>query len=188
MKKKGVSTSSKKPAAKAKAPASRKKGKSEDSPDDDDAPKARPQESKKHKPEPSKVCSRKNFFFFFVDKKSISLQNCVDEIMRDVPASWNVRNSLAAMEGFLKSKEKRFPVNEMLLQALKPAEPDDVKIVVFGLAPYPREESACGIALFDAALTSWEDSRLGSCVSMRNIVKESFAVALLLFVTDLLFV
>jgi uracil DNA glycosylase len=38
----------------------------------------------------------------------------------------------------------------MILQALKPVSPEHVKVVLFGLAPYPREESSCGIALFDA--------------------------------------
>ena len=42
---------------------------------------------------------------------------------------------------------------------------------MFGQNPYPRVESATGIAMLDASLTKWEDKRFGSIVSMRNIVK-----------------
>jgi uracil DNA glycosylase len=106
-------------------------------------------------------------------KKQKSL--VLDSILKDVPEAWaeSLRPALeeAAIEAFLGECRSALPPPEMLLQALKPTAPADVKTVVFGLAPYPRAESACGIALFDAALTSWEDSKFGKVVSMRNMVK-----------------
>jgi hypothetical protein len=99
----------------------------------------------------------------------------LDAMLKDVPEAWAeaLRPALeeAEIESFLGGCRSVLPPPEMLLQALKPASPADVKTVVFGLAPYPRAESACGIALFDAALTSWEDSKFGKVVSMRNMVK-----------------
>ncbi len=95
----------------------------------------------------------------------------VDVIMKDVAAGWNVRGPLLSMRDFLEEKTKRFPAPDLVFQALKACSPSEVKIVILGLAPYPREESACGIALFDAALDSWESKKLGSTVSMRTFVK-----------------
>ncbi|KAA6369507.1 MAG: hypothetical protein EZS28_034966, partial [Streblomastix strix] len=36
--------------------------------------------------------------------------------------------------------------------------PKDCKVIVFGQDPYPREESAIGVAFCDGAITSWEDT------------------------------
>lgn len=63
------------------------------------------------------------------------------------------------------------PVRELTFQALKPNEPSGWRVVSFGQSPYPRIESATGIAHFDNALKSWEDSRFGSIVTMRCIIK-----------------
>ncbi len=99
----------------------------------------------------------------------------LETMLKDVPSGWATALlpvlEQAGMEEFLDSCKTVLPPPEMMLQALKPAGPEDVKTVIFGLAPYPRVESACGVALFDAALTSWEDSKFGKVVSMRNMVK-----------------
>ncbi|KAA6314030.1 MAG: putative TKL protein kinase, partial [Streblomastix strix] len=46
--------------------------------------------------------------------------------------------------------------------------PKDCKVIVFGQDPYPREESAIGVAFCDGAITSWEDT---FSPSFRNIIK-----------------
>ncbi|MEU0742214.1 ADP-ribosyltransferase domain-containing protein [Streptomyces sp. NPDC006134] len=63
------------------------------------------------------------------------------------------------------------PVRELTFQALKPHPPHKWKVVVFGQNPYPRPESATGIAMFDNTFHDWEDSRFGRVVSIRCIVK-----------------
>ncbi|MBN0042702.1 uracil-DNA glycosylase [Streptomyces actuosus] len=63
------------------------------------------------------------------------------------------------------------PVRELTFQALKPHPPHKWKVVVFGQNPYPRAESATGIAMFDNTFHDWEDSRFGRVVSMRCIIK-----------------
>jgi len=69
-------------------------------------------------------------------------------------------------------RDKRMvPVREMTLQALKPNPPSGWKVVSFGQSPFPRIESATGIAHFDNAVKDWDDSRFGSCVTMRCIIK-----------------
>eukprot|EP01064_Diplonema_japonicum_P038026 TRINITY_DN9092_c0_g1_i1.p1 TRINITY_DN9092_c0_g1~~TRINITY_DN9092_c0_g1_i1.p1 ORF type:complete len:558 (+),score=146.80 TRINITY_DN9092_c0_g1_i1:37-1710(+) len=63
------------------------------------------------------------------------------------------------------------PIRELTFQALKPNEPGDWKVVVFGQNPYPRMESATGIAMFDNSLKTWDDKRFGSVSTMRCIIK-----------------
>lgn len=63
------------------------------------------------------------------------------------------------------------PVRELTFQALKPNPPHRWKVVVFGQNPYPRVESATGIAMFDNAFGKWTDSQFGKTVSMRCIIK-----------------
>lgn len=63
------------------------------------------------------------------------------------------------------------PVRELTFQALKPHAPHQWKVVVFGQNPYPRPESATGIAMFDNTFHDWKDSQFGRVVSIRCIIK-----------------
>ncbi|TDC40557.1 uracil-DNA glycosylase [Micromonospora sp. 15K316] len=63
------------------------------------------------------------------------------------------------------------PVRELTFQALKPNPPQKWKVVVFGQNPYPRPESATGIAMFDNTFHDWADSQFGRVVSIRCIIK-----------------
>jgi len=63
------------------------------------------------------------------------------------------------------------PVRELTFQALKPNPPQRWKVVVFGQNPYPRTESATGIAMFDNTFHDWADSQFGRVVSIRCIIK-----------------
>ncbi|MFF8607156.1 ADP-ribosyltransferase domain-containing protein [Streptomyces sp. NPDC015346] len=63
------------------------------------------------------------------------------------------------------------PVRELTFQALKPHPPQKWKVVVFGQNPYPRPESATGIAMFDNTFNDWKDSQFGRVVSIRCIIK-----------------
>ncbi|WP_309231528.1 ADP-ribosyltransferase domain-containing protein [Nocardia sp. SYP-A9097] len=63
------------------------------------------------------------------------------------------------------------PVRELTFQALKPNPPHKWKVVVFGQNPYPRPESATGIAMFDNAFHDWKDSQFGRVISIRCLIK-----------------
>ncbi|MET9930941.1 MULTISPECIES: ADP-ribosyltransferase domain-containing protein [unclassified Streptomyces] len=63
------------------------------------------------------------------------------------------------------------PVRELTFQALKPHPPHKWKVVVFGQNPYPRAESATGIAMFDNTFGDWKDSQFGRVVSIRCVIK-----------------
>lgn len=63
------------------------------------------------------------------------------------------------------------PVRELTFQALKPNPPERWKVVIFGQTPYPRVESATGIAMFDNAFHSWQAPRFPQVASMRNMLK-----------------
>lgn len=63
------------------------------------------------------------------------------------------------------------PVRELTFQALKPNPPERWKVVVFGQNPYPRVESATGIAMFDNTFNHWKDSQFGRVTSIRCIIK-----------------
>jgi uracil DNA glycosylase len=63
------------------------------------------------------------------------------------------------------------PVRELTFQALKPHPPHKWKVVIFGQNPYPRPESATGIAMFDNTFHDWSDSQFGRVVSIRCIIK-----------------
>ncbi|WP_329210116.1 ADP-ribosyltransferase domain-containing protein [Streptomyces sp. NBC_01708] len=63
------------------------------------------------------------------------------------------------------------PVRELTFQALKPNPPHKWKVVVFGQNPYPRPESATGIAMFDNTFHDWKESQFGRVVSIRCIIK-----------------
>ncbi|GAB2950128.1 hypothetical protein GCM10027280_43380 [Micromonospora polyrhachis] len=66
---------------------------------------------------------------------------------------------------------KIVPVRELTFQALKPNPPHKWKVVVFGQNPYPRPESATGIAMFDNTFHDWADSQFGKVISIRCIIK-----------------
>ncbi|MER7334143.1 MULTISPECIES: ADP-ribosyltransferase domain-containing protein [unclassified Micromonospora] len=66
---------------------------------------------------------------------------------------------------------KVVPVRELTFQALKPNPPHKWKVVVFGQNPYPRTESATGIAMFDNTFHDWDDSQFGRVVTIRCIIK-----------------
>ncbi|MDT0469257.1 ADP-ribosyltransferase domain-containing protein [Streptomyces gibsoniae] len=63
------------------------------------------------------------------------------------------------------------PARELTFQALKPNAPHKWKVVIFGQNPYPRPESATGIAMFDNTFHDWKDSQFGRVVSVRCIIK-----------------
>ncbi|MEU9086263.1 macro domain-containing protein [Streptomyces sp. NPDC048357] len=63
------------------------------------------------------------------------------------------------------------PVRELTFQALKPHPPHKWKVVAFGQNPYPRPESATGIAMFDNTFSDWKDSQFGRVVSIRCLIK-----------------
>ena len=63
------------------------------------------------------------------------------------------------------------PVRELTFQALKPNPPHRWKVVVFGQNPYPRVESATGIAMFDNAFGKWGDPQFGKVITIRCIIK-----------------
>src|SRR5262249_55900761 len=63
------------------------------------------------------------------------------------------------------------PVRELTFQALKPNPPAKWKVVAFGQNPYPRVESATGIAMFDNSFANWRDSQFGKVPSIRCIIK-----------------
>ncbi|MEU2392908.1 ADP-ribosyltransferase domain-containing protein [Streptomyces sp. NPDC007369] len=63
------------------------------------------------------------------------------------------------------------PVRELTFQALKPHPPHKWRVVIFGQNPYPRPESATGIAMFDNTFHDWTDSQFGRVVSIRCIIK-----------------
>lgn len=63
------------------------------------------------------------------------------------------------------------PVRELTFQALKPNPPGRWRVVVFGQNPYPRVESATGIAMFDNSFVDWNDPAFGKVTSIRCILK-----------------
>lgn len=63
------------------------------------------------------------------------------------------------------------PVREPTFQALKPNPPGRWRVVVFGQNPYPRVESATGIAMFDNSFVDWNDPQFGKVTSIRCIIK-----------------
>jgi uracil DNA glycosylase len=81
--------------------------------------------------------------------------------------------SLAAAATFIgpSRSSKIVPVRELTFQALKPNPPGKWKVVIFGQNPYPRVESATGIAMFDNTFTDWQDSQFGRVTSIRCIIK-----------------
>src|SRR5262245_2627904 len=63
------------------------------------------------------------------------------------------------------------PVRQLTLQPLKPNPPGNWKVLIFGQNPYPRVESATGIAMFDNSFPQWSDSAFGRVTSIRCIIK-----------------
>lgn len=63
------------------------------------------------------------------------------------------------------------PVRELTFQALKPNPPHKWRVVAFGQNPYPRPESATGIAMFDNTFHNWAEGQFGRVVSIRCIIK-----------------
>jgi uracil DNA glycosylase len=87
-----------------------------------------------------------------------------------------VIESLPDAPAFIGSARRKdvVPVRELTFQALKPNPPAAWRVIIFGQNPYPRLESATGIAMFDNSFTAWSDSRFGAVTSIRCIVKSAF--------------
>src|SRR5262249_8512609 len=81
--------------------------------------------------------------------------------------------SLPAAASYIGPKRSKsiVPVRELTFQALKPNPPEKWKVVIFGQNPYPRVESATGIAMFDNTFKEWKEGRFGTVTSMRCIIK-----------------
>ncbi|MFI9158128.1 ADP-ribosyltransferase domain-containing protein [Kitasatospora aureofaciens] len=100
------------------------------------------------------------------------------ELFRDGGEPWlpvlkpviEARPGAASFIGAGRSPEV-VPVRELTFQALKPQAPHKWRVVVFGQNPYPRPESATGIAMFDNAFHDWKDSQFGRVISIRCIIK-----------------
>eukprot|EP01060_Flectonema_neradi_P039709 TRINITY_DN8847_c0_g1_i1.p1 TRINITY_DN8847_c0_g1~~TRINITY_DN8847_c0_g1_i1.p1 ORF type:complete len:558 (+),score=73.15 TRINITY_DN8847_c0_g1_i1:60-1733(+) len=65
------------------------------------------------------------------------------------------------------------PIREMTFQAIKANPPDKWKVIIFGQNPYPRVESATGIAMFDNTFDSWNNKRFGAVTSLRCMLKSA---------------
>lgn len=63
------------------------------------------------------------------------------------------------------------PIREMTFRALMAVAPEENNLVVIGQAPYPRVESASGIAMFDTLIKDWDCSQFGKTTSLRCIAK-----------------
>ncbi len=68
-----------------------------------------------------------------------------------------------------KDRELTFPKLGNTFKAINDLDNGNAKIVIFGQDPYPREESATGIAFQDGRVESWESKKLSP--SLRNIFK-----------------
>ena len=66
------------------------------------------------------------------------------------------------------SRQYMIPKLENTFQALKLTSPQDCTVVIFGQDPYPRAESAIGIAFCDGEIKKWTDPL---CPSLRNVFK-----------------
>jgi uracil DNA glycosylase len=62
------------------------------------------------------------------------------------------------------------PVRELTFRALVPFPPEDWNVIIFGQNPYPRLESATGIAMFDGQFKDWQGTL---SPSLRNIIKNA---------------
>jgi uracil DNA glycosylase len=66
------------------------------------------------------------------------------------------------------------PARELVFQVLKvPLPVCEWKVITIGQSPFPRPESATGVAHFDAAIDSWQSKRFGAVTSMRMIMKSA---------------
>lgn len=112
-------------------------------------------------------------------QKKAKGSDSLEELFADAPPEWAaallpILRSSPNANDFLGGHKDVVPVRGLIFQALKPLAPSEWKVVVFGQNPYPRPESATGIAMLDATFDSWDDKRFGSVVSMRNIIKAAF--------------
>ncbi|CAB9517985.1 Uracil-DNA glycosylase [Seminavis robusta] len=84
-----------------------------------------------------------------------------------------VLESLPQAADFIGPKRSKdiLPVREMTFRALMATPPEENTLIVFGEAPYPRVESASGIAMFDSLIQDWDCAQFGKTVSMRCIAK-----------------
>lgn len=77
---------------------------------------------------------------------------------------------------FLENDQNYFPSKENYFNAFKTLPKDDVKYILFGQDPYPREESAIGYAFIDAKVKSifgetGLSKEVNRATSLRNFIK-----------------
>lgn len=74
-----------------------------------------------------------------------------------------------ALETFLKTDAIVMPEASRIFAMLERLRPDQVNVVILGEDPYPRPESAVGIAFYDGAYTDWSQSSRNN--SLKHILK-----------------
>jgi len=73
------------------------------------------------------------------------------------------------LQHFVAKHSPVLPVKDKIFAVFEYMGPLDVQCVLFGEDPYPRQESACGIAFWDKEINTWLDKTNGN--SLKNILK-----------------
>lgn len=73
------------------------------------------------------------------------------------------------VDAFLINFKEILPDRRLIFNVFHKVHPDAVRCVIFGEDPYPRRQSACGIAFWDLEITDWSDKTNGN--SLKNILK-----------------
>lgn len=100
-------------------------------------------------------------------------------IMNDIDSSWDLRLELLNKDylDFLQNSQNYIPKKENIFNAFKTLKKNNVKYVLFGQDPYPRELSATGYAFIDGNVKSiFEKNRtlskeVNRATSLRNFIK-----------------
>ena len=109
------------------------------------------------------------------------MKESIEYLLKDISKEWQpiLYKALSSLPKeyleFLKDGDY-LPTNNRLLNAFKSIEPQNVKYILFGQDPYPREESATGYAFIDGRVKNiFSDSGLSKEVnratSLRNFIK-----------------
>lgn len=82
---------------------------------------------------------------------------------------FDLKKFYSQLDNFIAAFPDLMPARENIFHVFEFMTPEEVRVVLFGEDPYPRQTSACGVAFWDLEIDDWQKKTHGN--ALKNILK-----------------